>query len=149
MIIYCRKYLQNDYILQNNIKTCNLLSTPTSFSINIYFCGIMFLHIMFRFYRYLQPPSFWVVCSLESRELMALCLKRLKNLSKVKLIDAIFVWTEPHSKRIKVRIWTLKMKVKLQFHSYYSLLFLDLLLSKVQTPTKMSKSCFLTKVWIL
>jgi len=54
--------------------------------------------------RYLQPPSFWVVCSLESRELMALCLKRLKNLSKVKLIDAIFVWTEPHSKRIKVKL---------------------------------------------
>lgn len=33
---------------------------------------------------------------------MALCLKRLKNLSKVKLIDANFVWTEPHSKRLKV-----------------------------------------------
>jgi NMD protein affecting ribosome stability and mRNA decay len=32
---------------------------------------------------------------------MALCLKRLKNLHKVKLIDANFVWTEPHSKRIK------------------------------------------------
>jgi hypothetical protein len=43
-----------------------------------------------------------VVCALESRELMALCLKRLKNLQKVKLIDANFVWTEPHSKRIKV-----------------------------------------------
>ena len=52
--------------------------------------------------RYLNPPNFWVVCSLESRELMALCLKRLKNLSKVKLIDANFVWTEPHSKRLKV-----------------------------------------------
>jgi len=35
---------------------------------------------------------------------MALCLKRLKNLSKVKLIDAIFVWTECHSKRIKVKL---------------------------------------------
>ena len=35
---------------------------------------------------------------------MALCLKRLKNLSKVKLIDANFVWTEPHSKRIKVKL---------------------------------------------
>jgi len=54
--------------------------------------------------RYLNPPNFWVVCSLESRELMALCLKRLKNLSKVKLIDANFVWTEPHSKRLKVKL---------------------------------------------
>ena len=90
------QYLQNNYFLLNNIKTCN------------YFCGIMFLHIILLFYRYLQPPNFWVVCSLESRELMALCLKRLKNLSKVKLIDAIFVWTEPHSKRIKVLIWKFK-----------------------------------------
>jgi nonsense-mediated mRNA decay protein 3 len=35
---------------------------------------------------------------------MALCLKKLKNLSKVKLIDANFLWTEPHSKRIKVKL---------------------------------------------
>lgn len=32
------------------------------------------------------------------------CLRRLKNLAKVKLIDAGFVWTEPHSKRIKVKL---------------------------------------------
>ena len=60
------------------------------------------LNVFFLYNRYLNPPNFWVVCSLESRELMALCLKRLKNLSKVKLIDANFVWTEPHSKRLKV-----------------------------------------------
>ena len=28
--------------------------------------------------RYLNPPNQWVNCSLESRELMALCLKKLK-----------------------------------------------------------------------
>ncbi|KAI5646392.1 NMD3 family domain-containing protein [Phthorimaea operculella] len=54
--------------------------------------------------RYLQPPSEWVVCALESRELLALCLKRLKGLNRVKLIDAGFAWTEPHSKRIKVKL---------------------------------------------
>jgi len=54
--------------------------------------------------RYLNPPSQWVAAALESRELMALCLKKLKNLSKVKLIDASFLWTEPHSKRIKVKL---------------------------------------------
>lgn len=54
--------------------------------------------------RYLQPPSHWVSCSLESRELLAVCLKRLKGLSKVHLVDAGFVWTEPHSKRIKVKL---------------------------------------------
>lgn len=54
--------------------------------------------------RYLSPPNQWVAAQLESRELMALCLKRLRNLSKVRLIDANFVWTEPHSKRIKVKL---------------------------------------------
>jgi len=39
---------------------------------------------------------------LESRELLSLCLKKLKGLNRVKLVDAGFVWTEPHSKRIKV-----------------------------------------------
>ncbi|XP_066150044.1 60S ribosomal export protein NMD3 [Euwallacea fornicatus] len=54
--------------------------------------------------RYLQPPSEWVHCALESRELLSLCLKRLKGLNRLKLIDAGFVWTEPHSKRIKVKL---------------------------------------------
>lgn len=53
--------------------------------------------------RYLQPPSEWVHCALESRELLSLCLKKLKGLNRVKLIDAGFIWTEPHSKRLKVR----------------------------------------------
>jgi len=54
--------------------------------------------------RYFQPPNMWVVCQLESRELLALCLKKLKGLNKAHLIDAGFVWTEPHSKRIKVKL---------------------------------------------
>ncbi|CAI2180000.1 2642_t:CDS:2 [Funneliformis geosporum] len=54
--------------------------------------------------RYLQPPNIWVLAALESRELLALCLKKLKGLNKVRLIDAGFIWTEPHSKRIKVKL---------------------------------------------
>lgn len=54
--------------------------------------------------RYLQPPSEWISCALESRELLSLCLKKLKGLNRVKLVDAGFVWTEPHSKRIKVKL---------------------------------------------
>lgn len=52
--------------------------------------------------RYLQPPSEWIHCPLESKELLSLCLKKLKGLNRVKLVDAGFVWTEPHSKRLKV-----------------------------------------------
>ncbi|KAK9505680.1 hypothetical protein O3M35_009674 [Rhynocoris fuscipes] len=54
--------------------------------------------------RYLQHPVDWIHCSLESRELLALCLRKLKGLNRVKLIDAGFIWTEPHSKRIKVKL---------------------------------------------
>ncbi|XP_064597134.1 60S ribosomal export protein NMD3-like [Liolophura sinensis] len=54
--------------------------------------------------RYLQPPAQWVPAQLESRELLGVCLKKLKGLNKVNLIDAGFVWTEPHSKRIKVKL---------------------------------------------
>ncbi|XP_043471212.1 60S ribosomal export protein NMD3 [Leptopilina heterotoma] len=54
--------------------------------------------------RYLQPPQEWIHAALESRELLSLCLKKLKGLNRVKLIDAGFIWTEPHSKRLKVKL---------------------------------------------
>ncbi|TPX66298.1 hypothetical protein SpCBS45565_g04557 [Spizellomyces sp. 'palustris'] len=54
--------------------------------------------------RYLQPPNIWVKAELESRELLALCLKKLRGLNKVRLVDAGFIWTEPHSKRVKVKL---------------------------------------------
>lgn len=54
--------------------------------------------------RYLQPPTQWLYCALESKELLALILKRIKGLSKVRLVDASFIWTEPHSRRIKVKL---------------------------------------------
>ncbi|ANB15784.1 ribosome-binding protein NMD3 [Sugiyamaella lignohabitans] len=54
--------------------------------------------------RFLQPPSQWVAAQLESRELLALLLRRLKGLQKTRLVDARFIWTEPHSRRIKVKL---------------------------------------------
>ncbi|CAN8067893.1 unnamed protein product [Agarophyton chilense] len=54
--------------------------------------------------RYLQPPKHWMAAELESKELLTLCIKRLKGLNKVKLVDAGFQWTEPHSRRIRVRL---------------------------------------------
>lgn len=54
--------------------------------------------------RYLSPPTQWVICEMESRELLAICLRKLKGLSKVRLIDAGFIWTEPHSKRLRVKL---------------------------------------------
>ena len=52
--------------------------------------------------RYLRPP--WTLAELESAELLALCLKNIKGMKTVKLLDASFIWTEPHSRRIKVKL---------------------------------------------
>jgi nonsense-mediated mRNA decay protein 3 len=54
--------------------------------------------------RWLQPPTHWLVAAPESRELLALCLRKLRGLNKTRIIDASFVWTEPHSRRIKVKL---------------------------------------------
>ncbi|CAH2353861.1 60S ribosomal export protein Nmd3p [[Candida] railenensis] len=54
--------------------------------------------------RFLAPPQQWIKAQLESRELLALCLRKLKGLNKVRLIDASFIWTEPHSRRIRVKV---------------------------------------------
>jgi nonsense-mediated mRNA decay protein 3 len=44
----------------------------------------------------------------ESAEFLALCVKKIKGLEKkrgnLKLVEAKFVWTEPHSRRIKVAV---------------------------------------------
>lgn len=58
--------------------------------------------------RFLVPPSTWVVAQPESRELLALLLKKLPGLmsksTNIRLVDAGFLWTEPHSKRIKINV---------------------------------------------
>jgi nonsense-mediated mRNA decay protein 3 len=51
-----------------------------------------------------QPPKAWVRADLESKELLTFCVKKVKGLNKVKLVDAGFLWTEPHSRRLKVKV---------------------------------------------
>ncbi|KAK2980781.1 hypothetical protein RJ640_009566 [Escallonia rubra] len=54
---------------------------------------------------YLQPPRTWIKAQLESKELLTFCVNKLKkNLKEVRLTHAEFIWTEPHSKRIKVKL---------------------------------------------
>jgi len=53
--------------------------------------------------RYNRPP--WTPCEPESRTLLGICLKRIRGLGKdVRLVDAAFIWTEEHSKRVRVKI---------------------------------------------
>ena len=54
--------------------------------------------------RYLQPPKYWTKCDLESKELLTLCLKRIKGLNKLHIVDASWIWTEPHSRRLKIKL---------------------------------------------
>ncbi|KAL9189135.1 hypothetical protein ACHAXT_011625 [Thalassiosira profunda] len=61
--------------------------------------------------RWHQDAGKWIGCELESRELMALCLNNVSGLKKrkhdggrVRLVDAAWVWTEPHSMRLKIRM---------------------------------------------
>lgn len=54
--------------------------------------------------RFLSPPQSWMQANPESSELLSICLKKLKGLNKVRLTDAHFIWTEPHSKRLRVSL---------------------------------------------
>ena len=53
-------------------------------------------------HRYMRPP--WVACERDSKELLAILLKKIKGLNRAKIINAGFIWTECHSKRIKVKV---------------------------------------------
>jgi nonsense-mediated mRNA decay protein 3 len=67
--------------------------------------------------RYLSPPQTWLLAELESRELLAICLRKLKGLKEVRLIDAGFIWTEPHSKRLRLKL-TIQKEVSLLIVCY-------------------------------
>jgi len=60
--------------------------------------------------RWHQEAGKWMACDLESRELMALCLKNVSGLhkrgsgDKIRVVDAGWVWTEPHSMRLKIKL---------------------------------------------
>lgn len=58
--------------------------------------------------RFASGPKAYMDCQLESAELMALCLKRIKGLKRVKLVDAAWIWQEEHSMRLKLRLTVMK-----------------------------------------
>jgi nonsense-mediated mRNA decay protein 3 len=54
--------------------------------------------------RFERRDGSWAEVELESKELLALLLKKPRGLTQVRLVDASYVWTEPHSKRIKLKL---------------------------------------------
>ena len=60
--------------------------------------------------RFLRPP--YVKIERESSDMMQLCLSRIKSYDKkVKIIDSNFIYTEPHSKLIKIKV-TLEKEIE-------------------------------------
>eukprot|EP00871_Galdieria_phlegrea_P005259 jgi/Galph1/5734/GphlegSOOS_G4308.1 len=80
----------------NCIKASSDITSTIPKQITLYFCKFCS--------KYHVPPSHWVYCEPESKELLALCIKKIRGLKKLHLVDASFIWTEPHSKRIKVKL---------------------------------------------
>ncbi|OAF66772.1 60S ribosomal export protein NMD3 [Intoshia linei] len=62
--------------------------------------------------RFLQPPMTWIKADMHSSDLLSICLKKIRRLNKFKLINAVFSWTEPHSKRLIVNITVQKEVTK-------------------------------------
>ncbi|KAG5513864.1 hypothetical protein PMAC_000486 [Pneumocystis sp. 'macacae'] len=54
--------------------------------------------------RFLQSQNQWLYAQVESKELLSFCLKKTRGLNKVRLVDAFFLWTEPHSRKIKIKV---------------------------------------------
>jgi len=51
-----------------------------------------------------QHNKQWIAAAPESPELLSMLVKKTRGLQNLKLIDASFIWTEPHSKRLKVKL---------------------------------------------
>jgi len=54
--------------------------------------------------RYQTGPTAWLHAELESPELLQICLKRITGLKTMKIVDAQFLYTEQHSRRIRVSL---------------------------------------------
>lgn len=46
----------------------------------------------------------WILCDRESKDLLGMCLKKITGLKFMRLVNAHFLWTEAHSKRLKLRL---------------------------------------------
>eukprot|EP00538_Stauroneis_constricta_P012965 CAMPEP_0119549374 /NCGR_PEP_ID=MMETSP1352-20130426/3082_1 /TAXON_ID=265584 /ORGANISM="Stauroneis constricta, Strain CCMP1120" /LENGTH=600 /DNA_ID=CAMNT_0007594907 /DNA_START=115 /DNA_END=1917 /DNA_ORIENTATION=- len=71
--------------------------------------GLHVIHQCRQCRRFARTPVMYQYCEPESPELMQIALKHvpvLSNASKRNLhvVDAIWVWTEPHSRRLKIRL---------------------------------------------
>lgn len=69
--------------------------------------------------RYHSPPRRWIKCGWHSKELLAFLLHENTQLSKFKIIDSEFVFTEEHSKQIEHSVVLEKEGIKKQINIKY------------------------------
>jgi len=93
LVSISRKESQNKVRLISSSLFCPSILTSISLA-SVSFCR--------NCERFLSPPTSWTLAKPESSELLAICLRKLKGLNKVRLTEAHFIWTEPHSKRLRV-----------------------------------------------
>ncbi|XP_953950.1 nonsense-mediated mRNA decay protein (NMD3) [Theileria annulata] len=79
-------------------STCLTKSVDLSENVSTH-CTILQCTTCTRFYH-----DRWLNCELESKELLSICLKKIKGIDLMKIVDAHFKWTEPHSKKLKVNV---------------------------------------------
>ncbi|UKJ88217.2 nonsense-mediated mRNA decay protein [Theileria orientalis] len=78
--------------------TCLTKSVDLSENVSTH-CTILQCSTCARFYH-----DRWLNCELESKELLSICLKKIKGIELLKIVEANFKWTEPHSKKLKIKL---------------------------------------------
>ena len=82
-------------------RCVNCLSATTDFTEAIErHCEVEMCRTCSAWYRNPQ----WVRLQPESPELLALCIRRVKGLKGMRLVDAGWIWTEPNCRRLKVKL---------------------------------------------
>jgi nonsense-mediated mRNA decay protein 3 len=54
--------------------------------------------------RYQTSPTTWQRAGLDSPELLQICLRRLTSMRALRVVNAEFLYTEPHARRIRVSL---------------------------------------------
>ena len=54
--------------------------------------------------RFCVSRDHWAHHELESSSLLAVCLRKIQGLNHIKVLDAKWIWTEPHSMRLKINV---------------------------------------------
>lgn len=112
-------------ILPNNAALCaDCIKGSLNFNKEIA-NEILILHQCRDCKRYENTQKHWIATHRESSELLGVCLKKLKLLRSkdLTLIDAGFIWTEPHSKRLTVKMVLEKEGLGVKFRDTVSLTF--------------------------